>query len=334
MSEQPTTAIATVPSVNWIAPATIQQGLELAKMMATAKLMPEHLRGDPGSCLLVLEQASRWGMSPFAVAQATAVVRGKLCFEGKLVAAVLKACGAIEGRLRYEHFGEGKQRGIKVTGVQRGEKEPVSITGTVEKWQTFDKDGKVMQAWVKDPDSMLIYRGTRQWARVYAPEAMLGVYTPDEVDGAMFDDDDPTVIPATAKPVVVPDAPPPAPPAPPAPETPPAPPAENGNGKANGKKAAAKKAIPELDAARDLYKTLGTKYGMERAGKFHDTLLAIYHVSDINKLSHAQLVSLAKDVAAISERIDDPEAIDALLDEWRRESAQPAPAADGQDGAA
>src|SRR5690606_25367911 len=34
---------------------------------------------------------------------------------------------------------------------------------------------------------MLVYRGTRQWARRYAPEALLGVYTPDELEDAPRD---------------------------------------------------------------------------------------------------------------------------------------------------
>ena len=36
--------------------------------------------------------------------------------------------------------------------------------------------------WDKDPHSMLVYRGTRQWARLWAPEVMAGVYTPDELE--------------------------------------------------------------------------------------------------------------------------------------------------------
>jgi hypothetical protein len=177
---------------NWIAPASLEQALKLAEMMAKAKLLPDHLRGDPGSCLLVLEQASRWGMSPFAVGQCTSVVHGKLCFEGKLVAAALSAMKAIEGRLDYELSGTGLDRQVKVTGTPKGAKKTYELIGTVKQWRTTGANSP----WEKSPDDMLIYRGTRQWARRHAPEAMLGVYTPDEMVNGMVDDID--SIPTTA----------------------------------------------------------------------------------------------------------------------------------------
>jgi len=201
-------------SSNWISPTNIEQGLKLAEMMATAKLLPDHLRNDKGSCLLVLEQASRWGMSPFAVAQCTSVVHGRLCFEGKLVAAALSAMKAIEGRLEYDITGEGQDAKIIVTGTPKGAKKAATVAGTVKQWRTYlkDKQGNRMDnAWDKQPEDMLIYRGTRQWARRYAPEAMLGVYTADEMeDGTVIDitpgKDIPVapVVPVTATPPVDP----------------------------------------------------------------------------------------------------------------------------------
>jgi hypothetical protein len=162
-------------SGTWLTPTNIEAGLRLADMMAKAKLVPAHLQGSPADCLLVISQAARWRMDPFAVAQATAVVRGKLCYEGKLVASVLVALGAIEGRLVYEFSGEGDGMAVIVTGTPRGAN-PCSLKGSVKQWRT-DNDN-----WKKDPQSMLVYRGTRQWARLYCPEAILGVYTPDEAE--------------------------------------------------------------------------------------------------------------------------------------------------------
>lgn len=179
--------------IGWLTPSNIEVGLKLADLMAKAKLVPEHLRGSPGDCLLVIAQAVSWRMNPISVAQATAVVRGKLCYEGKLVSAVLTSLGAIEGRLSYEFKGEGQAMSIVITGTPRGGK-PVSISGTVKGWRTQNDN------WDKDPMSMLAYRGTRQWARLYAPEAMLGVMTPDEADGV---DLSAGAIPATATHVVV-----------------------------------------------------------------------------------------------------------------------------------
>lgn len=172
--------IATIPDspnqMQALVPRSIAEALQLADVLAQASLIPEHLQKKPGDCLLVVMQAQRWGMDALSVAQCTSIVRGKLCYEGKLVAAVLYSMGAIQGRLRYEFAGSGEQRSVTVTGKPRGLAEDQSVTGTVADWKTNN------DAWKRSSDDMLVYRGTRQWARRYAPEALLGVYTPDEFD--------------------------------------------------------------------------------------------------------------------------------------------------------
>lgn len=170
---------------NALVPTSIHEAIQLSEIMAKANLVPDHLRGKPGDCLLIVMQAQRWGMDAVSVAQCTSVVHGRLCYEGKLVAAALYAMGAVEGRLEYEIQGTGQAATIIVTGTPRGGNGPQTVRGTVKDWRTYtkNKDGKqVENAWDKIPEDMLVYRGTRQWARRYAPEALLGVYTPDEVD--------------------------------------------------------------------------------------------------------------------------------------------------------
>lgn len=177
-------------SANALVPRNIGEAMDLADIMAKANLIPEHLRGKPGDCLLVVMQAQRWGMDAVSVAQCTSVVHGKLCYEGKLVAAALYAMGAIDGRLHYEIHGSGQNASITVTATPRGGKGPQSVTGSVKDWRTYGKDkqgNRVDNAWDKMPEDMLVYRGTRQWARRYAPEALLGVYTPDEIESDVID---------------------------------------------------------------------------------------------------------------------------------------------------
>lgn len=190
-------------SANALVPRNIGEAMDLADIMAKANLIPEHLRGKPGDCLLVVMQAQRWGMDAVSVAQCTSVVHGKLCYEGKLVAAALYAMGAIDGRLHYDIKGSGQSATIIVTATPRGGSGPQSVTGSVKDWRTFGKDkngNRIDNAWDKMPEDMLVYRGTRQWARRYAPEALLGVYTPDEIEA--------DVITVAATPVDSPAAPP------------------------------------------------------------------------------------------------------------------------------
>lgn len=164
--------------MNALVPNSIGDALQLADVMAKASLIPAHLQNKPGDCLLIVMQAQRWGMDAASVAQCTSVVHGKLCYEGKLVAAAMYAMGAIDGRLHYEFSGNGNSRSVKVTGRPRGSTVDQVVEGNVENWKTTNEQ------WKKQPDDMLVYRGTRQWARRYAPEALLGVYTPDELEDA------------------------------------------------------------------------------------------------------------------------------------------------------
>ena len=60
------------------------EAMRLAEMMATAKLVPVALQKSPADCLMVIQQAIRWDMDPFAVAQECSVIQGKLMHSGKL----------------------------------------------------------------------------------------------------------------------------------------------------------------------------------------------------------------------------------------------------------
>ena len=152
----------------------MQGAMSLAKAMSSAKMVPQHLQGSPGDCLMVIEQAMRWQMSPFAVAQASAVVRGKMCFEGKLVAAAIQTSGVLEGRFHYTFSGEGQSRKVECSGKIRGESQPRTVEVTLASAATDNV------WWKKTPDQMLTYHAARVWARRHTPEVMLGVYSPDE----------------------------------------------------------------------------------------------------------------------------------------------------------
>lgn len=157
-------------------PHDMDGAMRLANMMATSKLVPAHLRGSPGDCLMVVEQAMRWGMSPFAVAQSTSVIQGKLMFEGKLVSAALHNSGIMASRLDWEFTGAGETRAVTARAVLVGEAKPREITVTLAEAKTSN------QMWVKQPDQQLVYFSTRAWGRRHAPEVMLGVYSPEEFD--------------------------------------------------------------------------------------------------------------------------------------------------------
>lgn len=174
----------------------------VATVMARSTLMPESLymtgKKDEkemlpyeqilSNCFLVVNQAVRWGLDPFAVAQCVSVVHGKLCYEGKLVSAVLQAKMGMS--LHHYFDGEGDAMRIYLSDKPLTEKiipelrpgyrrqDMRLLDGSVAEWKTT---GTGTPWTAKNFQRMLVYRGTRDWCRIYEPALMLGVYTDDEM---------------------------------------------------------------------------------------------------------------------------------------------------------
>ena len=163
-------------SSNSLVPQNMDQAIRLAELMARSKLVPKHLQGSVGDCFMVVEQAGRWNMSPFAVGQCTSSINGKLMFEGKLVQAAVENSGAIVGLIDYAYAGSGQDRTITVSATRRGETAPRTVEVRLK--DAITENG----IWKKQPDQQLAYHGARVWARRWTPGVILGVYSPEEMD--------------------------------------------------------------------------------------------------------------------------------------------------------
>src|SRR5690242_1685779 len=86
--------------------AKFEHCYRIAEAMSRASLIPRHLKGGTpqetaANCFLVVNQALRWHMDPFAVAPETYEVGGKLGYQGKLVAAVINTRAGLADKLTY-----------------------------------------------------------------------------------------------------------------------------------------------------------------------------------------------------------------------------------------
>lgn len=163
--------------------AKFQHMYRVAQAMAQGTLVPDTLKGNDisqtvANCFRVVNQAVRWKMDPFALLDCASIIKGKLCWEGKVIAAVLEETLGV--RLKYQWGGEGDGMRIEVSGIlPDGDTE--TLIGSVAEWKTTG----VGTPWIpKQYRKMLAYRGAREWARLYAPGVMLGIYTPDEMTEA------------------------------------------------------------------------------------------------------------------------------------------------------
>jgi hypothetical protein len=158
---------------------TVNSMMRVAEIMASGKAtVPQHLRNSAGDCLAVVMQAMQWRMNPFAVAQKTHLVNGTLGYEAQLVNAVIQASGSIVGRFHYEYQGEGAALSCRVGAVLRGETEI-----TWGEWlRSSDVTTKNSPLWKTNPKQQLGYLQVKNWSRLYCPGAILGVYTPEELE--------------------------------------------------------------------------------------------------------------------------------------------------------
>ncbi|MGC4732758.1 RecT family recombinase [Providencia hangzhouensis] len=165
--------------------------IRIADLMASGTAtVPKHLQGKPADCLAITMQASRWGMDPFVVGQKTHLINGTLGYEAQLVNAVITSSNVVTGRFHYEYGGDwekivGKKENrdesglyIRVGAVLRGETEitygePVYLA---------DVQVRNSPLWKTMPKQQIAYLAVKYWSRLYCPEVIMGVYTPDELE--------------------------------------------------------------------------------------------------------------------------------------------------------
>ena len=132
------------------------------------------------------------------------LINGTLGYEAQLVNAVITSMSPTTGRLNYDWFGPwervtGKFRtltgksgkpyqapawstedeagcGVRVWATLRGETEPRVLELLLS--QATVRNSTL---WASDPKQQLAYLATKRWARLYTPDVILGVYTPDEL---------------------------------------------------------------------------------------------------------------------------------------------------------
>jgi len=175
-------------------PSGLQKLQAFAEVMAQGKAtVPAHLSGKPADCLAIALQAAQWGMNPYAVAQKTHLVNGTLGYEAQLVNAVITSSTAVQGRFKYEYGGDwGK---FKPGAANAANERSLSVrVGAVLKGETEITWGEPLYMeyvttrnsplWKTAPKQQLAYLAVKYWARLYCPDVILGVYTPDEFEPA------------------------------------------------------------------------------------------------------------------------------------------------------
>jgi hypothetical protein len=169
-----------------IAPETLEQALELAKVMSTARgMIPEHLLGNPGACADVVFQALSWSMNPFALAKMSYIAQrgGTPSYMSQAISGAVNNNPALLGRMRLSYDGVGDDMTCTVTGVFRDDPDHPQVYTTP---RIKDIQPKNSPLWKTDPGRQLGYWAQRAWSRLYASDILMGVYDADEFTPEML----------------------------------------------------------------------------------------------------------------------------------------------------
>ena len=188
-------------------PVVMQEVYKFAEVMASGSAtVPKHLHGNVADCMALTMQAMQWGMFPFAVAQKTHLINGVLGYEAQLVSAVVNSSGVVQDRFHFDWFGPWENV-IGKFEIRKGDKGEYRVPGWklaeeagcgVRVWATLtgESEPRVLELllaqartrnstlWADDPKQQLAYLAQKRWARLYAPDVILGVYTRDELEDA------------------------------------------------------------------------------------------------------------------------------------------------------
>ncbi|HEA67972.1 MAG TPA: hypothetical protein ENI07_14295 [Desulfobacterales bacterium] len=169
----------------------------VAKMFAEATMVPEDYRKNIGNCMIALNYAWRLGVDELQLMQSLYIIYGKPGIEGKLVIALINACG------RYEplEFIEDKDL---VNGQKTDDKGCIARAKEIKSGKVLDGpkvDWKMVKAegWDKDkqnkttsrvqkskwntmPQLMFHYRAAAFFGRTKCPEVILGLQTKEELE--------------------------------------------------------------------------------------------------------------------------------------------------------
>lgn len=163
---------------------------DIGKMFASSQLVPQNYQGKPMDCTIAVDMANRMGISPMMVMQNLYVVKGKPQWSGQACMSLIRGSSDFK-EVRPVYTGERNTDswGCYIRAVDKATGEIVKGTevtigmAKAEGWYSKpDKYGKETSKWQTMPEQMLAYRAAAFFARVYIPNALMGVAVEGEVE--------------------------------------------------------------------------------------------------------------------------------------------------------
>ena len=157
----------------------------MAKALASSSLVPKDYQGNIANCVIAMELANRIGASVWAIMQNMHVIHGRPAFGASFIIASVNSAKHWTP-IRFEtEGGDARDKGFRCRAVSTDKHTDQRCEGSWITWDMVNAEGwasKSGSKWKTMPEQMFRYRAASFWARVYAPELMMGMQTADEVE--------------------------------------------------------------------------------------------------------------------------------------------------------
>ena len=165
----------------WQDKEAFEQVGRVANMLSKSTIVPEQYRGKPEDCFIAVEMAARMNTSPIFIMQNLYVVKGKPTWAGQACMAMITSCGKFRN-VRHVYTGTRgtENRGCYVTAERIADGEVLQgteVTIEMAKGEGWLNNSK----WKNMPEQMLGYRAASFFARMFCPEALMGLQTTEEI---------------------------------------------------------------------------------------------------------------------------------------------------------
>lgn len=172
-------------SVNlWTDPKKMESAIKTSQILAKSDMVPPAYQGKPANCFIAIDFAERMNVSPLMVMGYLNIIKGNAGWNGQGCISLINNSGRFKGILRFDEFYD-KETGDFSCTAYAVEK----TTGEVIRGTTVDRQMAIDCGWMdrpgtywkKMPQQMAKYRAAAFFGRTYCPEALMGLYTDDEL---------------------------------------------------------------------------------------------------------------------------------------------------------
>lgn len=160
----------TLPSFT-LAPRTMQEAVEFAKVMADSDMVPKDFRGKPGNVLVAVQMGAEVGLGPMSAIQNIAVINGKPGLYGDAGKALLLAAGCL---IEEDDIAIIKKTRSGRCRITRPGRPPVERTFSEENARTAKLWGKE-GPWTTNPERQMAWRAFWFAARDAAADILKGL---------------------------------------------------------------------------------------------------------------------------------------------------------------